>query len=211
MWCAANILTLGRLILVPFFLAFFILRAFPIAFVIFAVASFTDLIDGTIARLSNTHSQFGALLDPIADKLLMITAFSCLVSVRALPLWILVLVILRDAMIMGGIALLKILKIDVKYEPTISSKLTTLSQIALGMFSLGALWEPIFSFGPYPIVDFAEGCTYVTALLIFISGLQYMYKGLEILNARKIPHDLHKRRDKTVSGSSEAAGASPQQ
>lgn len=81
----ANILTLSRLVLVPVFLACFIFKFYFIAFLTFTIASFTDLVDGSVARMMKQHSQLGALLDPIADKLLMITAFSCLVSVRFIP------------------------------------------------------------------------------------------------------------------------------
>ncbi|MBI2092693.1 MAG: CDP-alcohol phosphatidyltransferase family protein [Deltaproteobacteria bacterium] len=170
--------------MVPLFLVFFIVKWYGGAFFAFTIASFTDLIDGTIARFMKTHSQLGAFLDPLADKLLMITTFSCLVSVRAIPAWFLVLVILRDIMIMGGIGVLKILKIDVAYEPFWSSKFATLSQIVLGILSLGALWSPASAVGVYPLSDFAEGLMYITAVLIVVTGLQYIKKGIEILQGR---------------------------
>ena len=100
-----------------------------------------------------------------------------------MPGWFLVLAILRDVMIMGGIGVLKVLKIEVKYEPFWSSKFATLSQIILGMLSLGAMWNPTFQFGAYPIVDFAEGSMYITAVLIIITALQYLKKGIEILQS----------------------------
>jgi cardiolipin synthase len=183
-WHVANILTTGRLALVPLFLVFFIMKWYGGAFLAFTVASFTDLIDGTIARFMKTHSQLGAFLDPLADKLLMITAFSCLVSVRAIPAWFLVLIILRDIMIMGGIGVLKILKIGVAYAPFWSSKIATLCLIILGMFSLGSLWSPSSAFGVYPLSDFAEGFMYITSVLIVVTGLQYIRKGVEILQKR---------------------------
>lgn len=180
----ANILTIGRLALVPVFLTCFILRWYPAAFVVFTAAAATDLIDGTIARWLKKRSQLGAFLDPLADKVLMVTAFACMVSVKALPAWFLVLIIARDVMIMGGIGVLKILKIEVEYEPFLLSKFATLSQILLGVLSLGALWSPAFSFGVYPLIDFAEGVVYVTSLLVIITGLQYIMKGIEILESR---------------------------
>lgn len=180
-WNLANILTVGRLALVPVFLASFIFQWYLIAFLCFVIASFTDIIDGAVARYFKQHSQLGAFLDPLADKLLMISTFSCLVYVRIVPGWFLVLVILRDIMIMGGIGLLKYLKIEVVYEPFMLSKFTTLFQILLGSLALLFLWRPFTSFGSYPLVDFVEGCMIITTVLILITGLQYAKKGLEIL------------------------------
>ncbi len=178
---AANLLTISRLVLTPVFLGCFLLEWYFAAFVIFIIAASTDLIDGSVARWTKKHSQLGAFLDPLADKLLMITVFSCLVSVRGIPAWFLALVILRDFMIMGGVGILKAMKIRVIYEPFWTSKLTTLSQIMLGFMSLASLWTPGFSIWVYPIIDFAEGSMYLTTILIVISGLQYLHKGIEIL------------------------------
>lgn len=176
--------------MVPVFIFFFSMEWYLLSFLVFVTASTTDLIDGAVARYIKKLSQFGAFLDPLADKLLMITTFSCLVTVNAVPVWFLVLVILRDVIIMGGIGVLKILKIGVKYEPLWSSKITTLSQIGLGFFSLMALRWPAVSLGNYPIGDLAEGLMYISTVLIIITGLQYVRKGLEILEE----HDIKPRR-----------------
>ncbi|PIR17754.1 MAG: hypothetical protein COW13_01250 [Candidatus Omnitrophica bacterium CG12_big_fil_rev_8_21_14_0_65_50_5] len=197
-WNAANILTLSRLLLVPVFLVCFILKLYSVAFFAFAIASFTDLIDGTVARILRQNSQFGALLDPIADKLLMITAFSCLVSVRYIPSWFLILVILRDVMIMSGIGVLKILKIHVEYKPFISSKFATLGQILLGVLSLATLYRPEFALGVYPLGDFAEGTMYITSILLIVSALQYIQKGLYILQKGEEGGYSRKYRSKAV-------------
>ncbi len=171
--------------MMPVFVLFFLMHWYAGAFIIFALASFTDLIDGTVARLSRKHSQIGAFLDPLADKLLMLATFACLVHVRILPTWFLVLAIIRDVfIIMGGLAVLKLLKIEVRYEPFWSSKFATLAQITLGLLSLGFLWNPTFHFGVFPIDDFIAGTTMVTAVLIIVTGLQYLRKGLEIIESR---------------------------
>lgn len=196
MWHIANILTASRILMVPFFILFFYLEWYFWSLFVFVVASSTDLVDGAIARYINKPSQLGAFLDPLADKLLMISTFSCLVTVNAIPVWFLVLVILRDIVIMGGIGTLRVLKIEVKYEPLWSSKFTTLSQIGLGFFSLIALRWPAASLENYPISDFAEGLMYVSTVLIIITGLQYVRKGLEILEAHGIKP---KRRSRKVT------------
>jgi len=180
----ANILTIGRLVLVPFFLLFFLLEWYAPSFFVFSLASFTDLIDGTIARFFKQHSKLGAFLDPLADKLLMLATFSCLAYINTVPVWFLVLLVGRDVMIMGGVGILKLLKIDVEYRPFWSSKFATLLQIVLGALALGSLWCPLYSFGAYPITDIVEGMMYVTTLLIVITALQYIQKGIEILKER---------------------------
>src|SRR3989338_4771298 len=194
-WHLANILTAGRLVMVPDFFASFVAGFYPVSFIAFTAASFTDLIDGAIARFLKQHSQLGAFLDPLADKLLMLTAFSCLVYKGVLPGWFLTLVILRDVMIMGGIGALKILKFEVKYEPFRSSKIATLLQIILGILALGFMWSPAFQFGVYPLVDFVEGTMYVTASLIVITALQYIQKGITILQTR---YAVSQDRNKTI-------------
>ena len=174
-WHLANILTAGRLVMVPVFFASFVAGFYPVSL--------------------KQHSQLGAFLDPLADKLLMLTAFSCLVYKGVLPGWFLTLVILRDVMIMGGIGALKILKFEVKYEPFRSSKIATLLQIILGILALGFMWSPAFQFGVYPLVDFVEGTMYVTASLIVITALQYIQKGITILQTR---YAVSQDRNKTI-------------
>lgn len=183
-WTIPNILTVGRLFLVPVFVSCFFFKWYAAAFFAFVIASFTDLIDGAIARYFKQHTQFGAILDPIADKCLMLGAFSCLAYINSVPMWFLVIIIIRDVMIMGGVGLLKVLKIDVEYKPFWSSKVTTLLQIILGTLALGSLWSPAFSFGAYPITDLVEGIMYITAIMLIITALQYLQKGLEILKDR---------------------------
>lgn len=194
----ANILTLTRFFLVPVFLVLFIKGFYPLAFFAFAIASFTDLIDGTVARMFKQHSQMGALLDPIADKLLMITTFSCLLYVRAIPAWFLFIVIARDVIVMGGIAALKILKIHVMYEPFWSSKFATLALIVLGAISLISLWDPTFQLGVYPLGDFAEGLVYITSVLMMVATLQYVQKGIATLQTNYAGNKVRKYRRKAV-------------
>lgn len=181
----ANLLTILRLALVPVFLIFFIVKWYVPAFFTFGIATFTDLIDGTVARVLKERSQLGGFLDPLADKILMVTTFSCLTAMRILPPWFLVLVILRDVVIMSGIWVLKVLKIEVEYESIRAGKLATLSETVLGLLSLSYMGWPGTQFGPYPLGDFIYGMMLVTAILIVISGLMYVGKGLGILQKSK--------------------------
>ena len=101
-----NKLTLFRVVLIPFFVVFMlcdITAAYDkwIALGIFAVASLTDLLDGRIARKYNLVTNFGKFMDPLADKLLVCSALICLVDLRRIPSWIVIVIIAREFIISG--------------------------------------------------------------------------------------------------------------
>lgn len=101
-----NKLTLFRVILVPFFVAFLLNQHVNeyfniIALVIFIVASLTDLLDGKIARKYNLVTNFGKFMDPLADKLLVCSAIICLIELERIPSWIVVIIIAREFVISG--------------------------------------------------------------------------------------------------------------
>ena len=106
-WTLPNKLTMLRIILVPFFVAALLYEngdetAFRIlALVIFLVASFTDLLDGKIARKYNLVTNFGKFMDPLADKLLVCSALICLVQLEQLPAWVVIIIISREFIISG--------------------------------------------------------------------------------------------------------------
>ena len=99
-----NKLTVGRIILVPFFVAA-LLANFPlnnaVALIIFIAASLTDMFDGKIARKYNLVTNFGKFMDPLADKLLVCSALICLVSLNRIPAWIVIIIIAREFIISG--------------------------------------------------------------------------------------------------------------
>lgn len=101
-----NKLTLFRVVLVPFFVAFLLNQYVNeyfniIALVIFIVASLTDLLDGKIARKYNLVTNFGKFMDPLADKLLVCSAIICLIELERIPSWIVVIIIAREFVISG--------------------------------------------------------------------------------------------------------------
>jgi cardiolipin synthase len=132
-WTIPNMLTVLRILLTPGIVMAFADRRFDIAWVLFAVAGLTDALDGALARILKQRSSFGAMLDPLADKILLDTSFICLALQDWIPTWLAVLVVSRDVFIVGGLALLQYSGVDVKrgIKPVWFSKCATLAQILL--------------------------------------------------------------------------------
>ncbi len=127
---APNIITFGRLCAVP--LAFWLVleRRLDLAFFLFVLAGLSDAVDGWLARRYGGNSV-GALLDPVADKALLVTMYVTLAVVRVLPDWLAIMVVFRDLMIVGGVIVLGVLGHPVAIRPLYVSKLNTALQIVL--------------------------------------------------------------------------------
>lgn len=181
----ANILTTIRLILTPVFVAMFIVGQQTWAILIFSVAGFTDLIDGTVARLLKQPSAKGALLDPLADKFLAQSCFVCLFAAGVIPWWFFFLALGRDLMIVSGIFYLEYRKFELPYRATWSSKIATLFQLAVAIIGLILWWQPKMAIGLLSLGHFYFGMLVATALLLIISGVQYVLIGLSILKENR--------------------------
>jgi cardiolipin synthase (CMP-forming) len=131
----ANIITFGRLCAVP--LAFWLVLKHRIdnAFLLFVAAGLSDALDGWLARRYGGNA-IGALMDPVADKALLVTMYITLAIVGALPDWLAILVVFRDLLIVGGIVVLAVLGHAVTIKPLFVSKLNTVMQILLIGFTL---------------------------------------------------------------------------
>lgn len=180
---AANILTMSRLVLAPVFVVLFVMAEREAAFVVFCVAGFTDLIDGTVARMLNQPSKGGALLDPLADKLLMQSCFFLLLYAGLLPVWFFSLAFLRDAMIVAGIIYLEKKKAELPYRPTWASKFATLFQLAVAVLGLLRWWRPHLD--DAGLVNWHWGAVIAATVLIVASGAQYVRMGLRLLEMRR--------------------------
>lgn len=163
----ASKITLARLLLVPVFAVLAIYYGHSVeagnpeewlrwtALAVFVTASASDGIDGWVARRFNQRSKFGAIIDPIADKSLLLTAIITLSLVDwgpdgwRLPLWFTALVIVRDCIILGGIGVLHFTNHPVNISPHWSGKVCTVTQ----MFALGWVMLKVVPFSPiYPCV-----------------------------------------------------------
>ena len=134
-----NLITIGRIMLVPA-LVWAIAAGEPkIAFVLFLAAGLSDAVDGFLAKRFGMSTDFGALLDPLADKALIISVFVGLGITGAIPLWLVVTVVSRDTLIIGAVMLSLLLGKPVKVRPLLVSKLNTVVQIVFACLVLGSL------------------------------------------------------------------------
>jgi len=172
-----NILTLIRVLLIPVFVIFIINKSFMEALITFAVAGITDGIDGLVARITHQRTELGAYLDPIADKLLLISAFITLAIIEIIPSWLAVVVITRDVIILIGFLVMLLTSYRPKIDPSFVSKLTTTFQICTILIVLLGEYY-------YILKELSTIAIYGTALLTILSGSHYIYVGARILNGK---------------------------
>jgi cardiolipin synthase len=173
-----NLLTLGRLFLIPVFLALLSKHRFTYALYVFILAAITDSLDGSVARWSGTRTELGAFLDPFADKLLLLSSFVVLTIQEIIPGWILSVVVVRDVVIVFGYFMISFFTGErMPVKPSYIGKTATVLQLAC---VIGALirfdsYSPIYWYG----------LLYVTVGVTALSGIHYVYRGLEWLGTRE--------------------------
>ncbi len=181
----ANLLTISRLVIVPFFIAAFAIGEMGWALALFCIAGMTDLIDGTVARKFSRPTKWGAILDPIADKCLVQSCFIALAVVGSLPWWFVGLALARDIVIMGGIIYIRSTRAKLPYRAAIISKITTAFQISVAVFAMIYMWRPGFVLFGTQVGDWKLWALYATAVLILLSGFNYVLMGLSILKQHR--------------------------
>ena len=134
-----NIITLGRLLSVPLAIWLILSGAYWAAFWTFVLAGVSDAVDGFVAKRFDLRTEIGALLDPVADKTLLVSVYVTLGMAGELPTWLVILVVFRDLMIVGGFVLVQLLVLRIRWEPLLVSKLNTALQIILAAFTLARL------------------------------------------------------------------------
>lgn len=173
-----NILTGLRLVAAPVLALLVVAGHNGAAFAVFVFAGLSDAADGYLAKRFGLDTAFGRILDPAADKFLMLASFLALSAVGLVPLWLTVLVIGRDLGIVVGALLAWALDLPLKVAPLPLGKISTACQIcyiALMLMSLLALPK---------ISNFADAATLVTAAVTLASGLNYAALWLRALAAR---------------------------
>lgn len=172
-----NILTLSRILLTPLLMWFLVHRKMNQALVVFFVAGMTDGLDGLIARLFHQQSRVGAILDPLADKLLLVSSFLILWHLGLIPTWLVIVAVARDVVIVLGTTALFVLQFQVEIQPTLLGKLTTLMQLLTVLLALSS--ELISIGGWTKTLVFA-----VTGILSVATGVQYVRKGISMAKSQ---------------------------
>ena len=134
-----NLITVARFIIVPLVILAMIDGEMLTAFVLFLLAGVSDGLDGFIARNFNQRSELGAWLDPVADKLLLVSVFVMLGWLGVLPNWLVIFAVSRDALIVGAVVLSSLLENPVEMRPLFISKANTMAQIVLLVLVLADL------------------------------------------------------------------------
>lgn len=173
-----NFITIARLLSVPLIVWLMIADRFVGATVLFVMAGVSDAADGFIAKRFGAASELGAYLDPIADKALLVSVFVTLGFKGALPAWLIVLVVSRDILIIGGILLAYLLSNPMAVRPLWVSKMNTAAQIILIALVLGAqsgatIFRPVLA----AFVLAAAGLTVASAAAYLVEWVRHMAGG----------------------------------
>jgi len=164
-----NFITLGRVILVPLVFWLLITGQTEAAFFAFIIAGISDAVDGWLAKSFGWTTELGAYLDPLADKLLIVSIFLALGVGGELPLWLVIAVVSRDILIVMAVVLSWVLGNPVRIKPLIVSKANTVSQIVLAGVVLA---DEGFGLG-LGILRFV--LVWITGLLTFASLAAYLH------------------------------------
>ncbi len=169
-----NYITLCRVVLIPFFINLMIYGYYRAALGVFIAACVTDALDGMIARLTNKITELGAFLDPMADKLLIVSAFVTLVFLGKLPVWLVIIVVSRDIILVLGSLALYVTNHTIKVQPSLIGKATTVLQLTVVTLSLVFM---IFGTG----TELMKVLQWATACFTIASGAQYVARGVQIV------------------------------
>lgn len=172
-----NILTSLRLVAAPAVAALLFLGDYAIAFAVFAAAGLSDAVDGYLAKRFGFSTRFGRILDPIADKALMFAAFVMLAILGEVPLWLVVLMIGRDALITLGLFVGVAAQAPIRVQPLVLGKLCAALQVFYVALHLGAL-----AFG-FPLDAITPYDAYALAIVALASTLDYTGIWLKAMRA----------------------------
>jgi cardiolipin synthase len=162
-----NLITLGRVIAVPITFWLVLGGDYRMAFVVFVLAGISDAVDGYLAKRFDWRTELGAYLDPLADKLLIVSIYIALAARGELPTWLVIAVVSRDFLIIAGIMLCWLLDQPVRIKPLAVSKANTFAQLVLAALVLADLG---FSLG---YATAREALVWITGILTVLSLAAY--------------------------------------
>lgn len=164
-----NVISFIRLLLVPVFVWLWLRGEPELGLTVFVIAAVSDVVDGFLARVLNQRSKLGAVVDPVADKLLVFTALVLLVAQRALPLWLLVLILLRDVPMAIGAIVVRRKHLDLPASPSRVGKYATFTLLLAVVLALAGASPH----APQAIAGYTVAIAFVAGLCVVASTLQY--------------------------------------
>jgi cardiolipin synthase (CMP-forming) len=177
-----NFITFLRLLAAPLLGWLIVHQRFDQALLTTIPIGLSDWLDGTLARRFHAQSQLGLVLDPAADKTLLVTSYACLAIAGQIPLWLFCLVIGRDLVIVVGVFLLWKLRGYTKFKPVMTGKVSTSFQIFTIFLVL------LMAAFPGVLPSFLRDLSFVlTAVFTFISGAGYVRKGIHMASRHVTP------------------------
>lgn len=182
----ADKLTILRILLIPVFVSLLFyfnearLYLRYVLLAVFGIAVLTDFFDGLVARIKKEKSEIGQIIDPLADKLLLLTAFIALYALRKslplthqIPLWVVLVVVSRDLIILLGVMILYFMKIELPIAPSMWGKFTT-------FFQMITVLVVILD------IPFSNFIWILAVIFTLISGIGYFTRGVKSINAKII-------------------------
>jgi cardiolipin synthase (CMP-forming) len=187
----ANQLTVLRILLIPVFVVLLVYDLRIFALIVFLFTCLSDSLDGYVARTWRQQTTLGTILDPIADKLLMVTTFATLALLRALPVSLTILLIARDVCLSLLIGVVLLTTGRRPSAPTLLGRTAVFGQmstVVLGLlFYVFEAWPPFETLRPFVLTPVFIG----TALLSVAAGLHYIYQVLRLLQGLEEPLGKH--------------------
>ena len=171
-----NALTILRILLIPVIVGFLVYDHFDYALWTLLFAALTDALDGSIARMANQKTEFGAYLDPLADKLLLMTLFISFSLLDMVPAWSVIVVVSRDAILLTGTLLARLTDTTIDASPSVLGKATTLFQLSYIILILAFFSRQLDPVQLAPLL-------YTMSILTVASGLHYIIRGVSNMNS----------------------------
>ncbi len=170
-----NSLTVLRILLVPVFVGLLLYGHYDSALITLLIAALTDTLDGMVARLTDQRTRLGEYLDPLADKLLLMSAIITLSVLDFIPIWAVIVVVSRDAILLAGTLVANLTETNIDISPTALGKGTTFAQICYVIAIMLYVTEKV-------PVSLVEPFLWVMVMLTIGSGVHYLWRGIRNVN-----------------------------
>ena len=171
-----NALTILRILLIPVIVGFLVYDHFDFALVTLLIAALTDALDGSIARMANQKTEFGAYLDPLADKLLLMATFITFSLLDMVPVWSVIVVVSRDAILLTGTLLALLTDTEINASPSVLGKAATVFQLVYIILVLAFF---SYQFDTTLLVPLL----YAMSILTVASGLHYILRSVNTISS----------------------------